>query len=183
MRAWLVVGALGFVAAGCEKGPTPPPPQAPAAPEVAPLVEAAPSATASASPAPAVPESGYPECGGQRLAAASLPPRAGAVSVQLAPAFLDELPVCKAEDVAPKDVIARAGAGTIDSKGDCVFASIGVSCHYHSGSEFVTTDTKSQVAGQGELHCIFPSDDPKSPRVFGAHVVCSDPARQKPASS
>jgi len=147
------------------------------------VAEAEPPVVTSASAAPAVPAppAGYPECGGQRLAVSTLPPRSGAVSVQLAPAFLDELPQCKVEDAAPKDVIARAGAGTIDGNGDCVFSSVGVSCHYHSGSEFVTKDTKAQTAGQGELHCIFPSDDPKSPHVFGAHVACTDPARQKPA--
>ncbi len=101
--------------------------------------------------------------------------------MQLAPAFLDEMTACGPESVLPKDVIARATEGTIDAKGDCVFASVGVSCHYHSGSEFVTTSTKSEPPGQGELHCIFPSDDPKSPHVFGAHLACSDPAQGKPA--
>ncbi|HET7538544.1 MAG TPA: hypothetical protein VFK05_01685, partial [Polyangiaceae bacterium] len=39
-----------------------------------------------------------------------------------------------------------------------------------------------QIPGQGELHCIFPSDDPKSPRVFGGHVSCSDPKQGMAAS-
>ena len=63
-------------------------------------------------------------------------------------------------------VIARAGEGSIDASGNCVFAAVGVSCHYHSGSEFMTSSTKAQTPGQGELHCIFPSSDPKSPRVL-----------------
>jgi hypothetical protein len=119
-------------------------------------------------------------CGGQHLASTATPARAGAVSTQLAPAFLDQMSGCKAEDALPKDVISRSGEGKINEKGDCAFANSGVSCHYHSGSEFVTSSTKEAPLGQGEIHCIFPSDDPKSPRVFGAHVVCSDPSRGKP---
>jgi hypothetical protein len=88
---------------------------------------------------------------------------------------------CRAEDSMPKDLPRRAGDGSIDQKGDCVFASAEVSCHYHSGSEFITSHTKSESLGQGELHCIVPSADPKSPSVFGAHVTCLDPSRGKPA--
>jgi hypothetical protein len=124
-------------------------------------------------------------CTGQRLAqpkqAAPLS-RSGAVSVQLAPAFLDEMTSCKAEDALSKDVVARAGDGSIDANGNCSFAGNGVSCHFHSGSEFITSSTKEATVGQGELHCIVPSDDPKSPRVYGAHVVCSDPKRSVPAA-
>ena len=103
--------------------------------------------------------------------------------MQLAPAFLDEMTSCKAEDALPKDVLARAGEGSIDAKGDCAFASVGVSCHYHSGSEFISSTTKAEPANQGEIHCIFPSDDPKSPRVFGAHVTCSDPGHNQPSAA
>jgi len=170
--------------AACGKGPEPAPAAAPTSkPPIAAATTstptAAPAVSASPPPAPAA-ASEYPMCGGQRVAQAAAAPRAGAVSAQLAPAFLDEMTSCKATDVAPKDVIARAGEGSIDAKGDCVFASVGVSCHYHSGSEFVTTSTKAQTPRQGELHCIFPSSDPKSPHVFGAHVTCSDPARGTP---
>jgi len=140
---------------------------------------AAPAASATA-PAASVAKQ-YPMCGGQHLAQPAEVKRSGATAVQLAPAFLDEMTACSSEATVPKDVIARATDGTIDAKGDCVFASVGVSCHYHSGSEFVTTSAKAQTAGQGELHCIFPSDDPKSPHVFGAHLTCDDPARGKPA--
>jgi hypothetical protein len=118
-------------------------------------------------------------CTGQRLAQAAAPARSGAVTVQLAPAFLDEMTSCKAEDALPKDLPTRAGNGSTDEKGDCVFASAGVSCHFHSGSEFLLSSTKEEPMGQGEVHCIVPSDDPKSPRVFGAHVTCSDPKLMK----
>jgi hypothetical protein len=121
-------------------------------------------------------------CGGQQVSPASTPPRSGPVSVQLAPAFLDQMSSCQADAALPKDVARRSGVGKINEKGDCAFESSGVSCHYHSGSEFITSSTKEEPLGQGEIHCIFPSDDPKSPRVFGAHVVCSDPSRGKPSS-
>jgi hypothetical protein len=133
---------------------------------------------ASSAPAP----EGYPMCGGQHLALTTPPQRSGAVSVQLAPAFLDEMSACRAADSLPKDVLARAGEGKINDKGDCVFESVGVSCHYHSGTEFITASTKEEPVGQGEVHCIVPSDDPKSPRVFGAHITCSDPNLGKPAA-
>jgi hypothetical protein len=119
-------------------------------------------------------------CGGQHLTPPATVGRTGAAPVQLAPAFLDEMTACNPDAAVPKDVIARASEGTIDANGNCVFASVGVSCHYHSGSEFVTKSTKTQTVGQGELHCIFPSEDPKSPHVFGGPLACSDPARAKP---
>jgi hypothetical protein len=118
-------------------------------------------------------------CAGQHLALSTPPPASGAVTTQLAPAFLDEMATCRPEDIMPKDVLAHAGDGQIDQKGDCVFASVGVSCHFHSGSEFITSSEKAEPAGQGEVHCIFPTDDPKNPHVFGTHVTCSDPKRMK----
>jgi len=124
------------------------------------------------SPAPAQ-TSSYAMCGGQKLATGSPPPQSGPVSVQLAPAFLDQMSACRPEQGLPADLIAKAGDGAINAKGDCEFASIGVSCHYHAGSEFITSSTTQQTQGQGELHCIVPSADPKSPSVYGAHVVCS----------
>ncbi len=83
---------------------------------------------------------------------------------------------CRAEDVPPVEVIKHTSDGNINEKGDCVFTS-GVSCHYHSGSEFIANESAKQAPGQGELHCIFPSSDAKSPHVFGAHVTCRDPAQ------
>jgi hypothetical protein len=75
---------------------------------------------------------GYSMCAGQHLTQTSPPSRSWAVSVQLAPAFLDEMATCNAEDSMSKDLPGRAGSGSIDEKGNCVFASVGVSCHYHS---------------------------------------------------
>ncbi|MEI9935758.1 MAG: hypothetical protein WDO69_00905 [Pseudomonadota bacterium] len=180
----IVASTLGLLSlTGCGKEPEQAPPAAPtvapAVPASAPPVAQAPAASATPPPAPVAKE--YPMCGGQHLAQPATVGRSGVASVQLAPAFLDEMTACRPESAVPKDVIARATDGTIDAKGDCVFASVGVSCHYHSGSEFVTMGTKAQTAGQGELHCIFPSDEPSSPHVFGAHLTCSDPARGKPA--
>jgi hypothetical protein len=87
---------------------------------------------------------------------------------------------CRAADGIPTGLIAQAVDGKINAKGDCEYANIGVSCHYHSGAEFVTSREDHQVLGQGELHCIFPSDDPKSPRVYGGHVMCRDHAKGEP---
>jgi hypothetical protein len=174
----------------CAKNPEPVAVQAPAPVPTVPTASAAsasPQSSSVASPAPSAAAAaapvaaGYPMCAGQHITQEGPPPRSGAVSAQLAPAFLDEMPSCKAEDSMSKDLPDRAGAGIIDEKGNCAFASVGVNCHYHSGSEFITSSTKSQPPGQGELHCIVPSSEPKSPTVFGAHVVCSDPNRGKPA--
>ena len=125
------------------------------------------SATASVS-------SGYPMCSGQRVAGASAVARSGPVNLQLSPAFLDQMPACRASEAFPKEKALAATKGAINAKGDCELASVGVTCHYHSGSEFLNSTTSKQTPGQGELHCIFPSDDPKSPRVYGAHIVCRD---------
>lgn len=138
-----------------------------AMPEPAPATpEATPEASAS------MPPGVYPMCGGQHVAVAADASRSGAVSVQLAPAFLDEMVACKPEDGLPKDAVGSAGAGHINAKGDCEFANAGITCHYHSGSEFITKVTSHQSDGQGELHCIVPSGEPKSPHVYGGHVVC-----------
>jgi hypothetical protein len=136
--------------------------------------------TSGATP-PGSTSAAYPMCSGQKLPAGTPPPRSGPVPLQLAPAFLDQMSACRAEHAVPKDLIAKAGGGTIDAKGDCQYASIGVSCHYHAGSEFITTSTTQQTPGQGELHCIFPSSDPKSPSVYGGHVVCREAAQGAPA--
>jgi hypothetical protein len=113
-------------------------------------------------------------CGGQNLAPGSVVPRTGASEVQLSPAFLEEMTACGAADGLPEHAIPAAD-GRINAKGDCEFPN-GVSCHFHSGSEFVTKGTSKQTAGQGELHCIVPSDEPKSPRVYGGHIMCRNHA-------
>ena len=172
------------LSAGCQKGAEPSPALPPPAPSA--LAPLASSATVSSASAPsaasaAAPPAAYPMCGGQKLATAPTL-RAGAVSAQLAPAFLDAMSACRAEDAAPAEVIKHTSDGTINDKGDCVFASSGVSCHYHSGSEFIANESAKQTPGQGELHCIFPSSDPKSPQVFGGHVTCRDPAQGRAPS-
>jgi len=143
----------------------------------------------AATPAPAPPVAtaaadgaagAYAMCGGQHVATAASSPRVGPVQVQLSPAFLDEMTVCRANDGIPKELISHAAEGHINAKGDCEFADIGVTCHYHSGSEFIHSSEHEQTSGQGELHCIFPSDDPKSPHVYGGHVMCKDHARGTP---
>ena len=115
-------------------------------------------------------------CQGQHLASAAVP-RTGASEVQLAPAFLDEMAACDAATSVPKAEIPTA-EGRINAKGDCEFSN-GVSCHYHSGSEFVATTTLKQTVGQGELHCIFPSKEAKSPQVYGGHIVCRNATPSK----
>jgi hypothetical protein len=118
--------------------------------------------------------SGYPMCHGQQATLASTVAPTGPVNVQLSPAFLDQMPACRASDAFPKDKAQAATKGAINAKGDCELASIGVTCHYHSGSEFLNSSTSKQTPGVGELHCIFPSDDPKRPRIYGAHIDCRD---------
>jgi hypothetical protein len=183
----ILIPVLGLLTQ-CAKNPEPAPAQSPTMVTTGPTTPAAPqpmASVATAAPASAIAPApapvGYSMCAGQHLPRTSPPSRSGAVSVQLAPAFLDEMTSCRAEDSMSKDLPGRAGSGSIDEKGNCVFASVGVSCHYHSGSEFITSSTKTQPPGQGEVHCIVPSTDPKSPSVFGAHVVCSDSSRNKPA--
>lgn len=119
-------------------------------------------------------------CHGQHTPGADSVGRRGPANVQLSPAFLDEMPTCRPSDGIPTSLIAQATDGKINARGDCEFANIGVSCHYHSGAEFVTSREDHQVLGQGELHCIFPSGDPKSPRVYGGHVMCRDHAAGEP---
>ncbi len=171
-RELAICACVTFVVGACQRASEPG-----AATATAPEAKAAPEATpASESGAANVngggKESGYPMCSGQHVGNAAQAPHSGGTEVQLAPAFLDEMASCKPEDGLPKAGLP-AGEGHINAKGDCEFADVGVSCHYHSGSEFVTTGTSKQVAGQGELHCIVPSEDPKSPRVYGAHVMCT----------
>jgi hypothetical protein len=174
----LPIYAIGvFVLAGCQKASEPAPATAaatasdPAAtPPEPPSGEARPSSEVSPTPAAGSASAAYPMCGGENQTDAASAPRSGPVSIQLAPAFLDQMAACKAEDGLPHDGLPT-GEGTINAKGDCEFSN-GVSCHYHSGSEFVSTSTSQQTPGQGELHCIVPSEEPKSPHVYGGHIVC-----------
>jgi hypothetical protein len=138
-----------------------------------PATVASPAGSTPAQEASAAPA--YPMCGGQNLPPGGTTARTGASEVQLGPAFLDEMAACGAADSLPKQAIPTAD-GHINAKGDCEFSN-GVSCHFHSGSEFLVKGTTKQTAGQGELHCIFPSSEPKSPRVYGGHVVCRNHAQ------
>jgi hypothetical protein len=119
-------------------------------------------------------------CAGQRAENVSNVPRSGPVTVQLAPAFLDKMPACGTADSFPKAKASQATPGSVNAGGDCELASVGVTCHYHSGSEFVASTASKQTLGQGELHCVFASDDPKRPRVYGGHIACRDKSRGKP---
>jgi len=153
----------------------------PSAEPTSPSGAAATAAGSTANPATAAPAaSSYPMCAGQHLAKAPEAAHSGAVDAQLAPAFLDEMAVCRADDRPPHDLIASAPEGRVNAKGDCEFPGISVSCHYHSGEEFVSSATHQQTQGEGELHCIFPSSDPKAPRVFGTHVMCRNHAQGEP---
>ena len=120
---------------------------------------------------------GYPLCSGQRQPDAKNAPTSGPVTAQLAPAFLDEMPNCAKTDLPPLDLIEKAANGRINAKGDCEFATIGASCHYHTGTEFTFSNMTRQPPGTGELHCIFPSKEAASPKVFGARIVCRDKAQ------
>jgi hypothetical protein len=161
------------------------PPSSPISPQPEPVDPAtAPSAIARATESPAAagpegsktaPAGGYEMCHGQRQSKTNEASRKGPVATQLSPAFLDDMAACKAEDGPPAATIAEAHQGKINAKGDCEFEN-GVACHYHSGAEFVAASVSKQTPGQGELHCIFPSDDPKSPRVYGGHVMCRNQA-------
>ncbi|MEO8183019.1 MAG: hypothetical protein ABI895_29655 [Deltaproteobacteria bacterium] len=185
MRAYqqIVCHAIGILLLGaCQRGPEPAPAAAPAPasepkePDVAPapLLGARQTSKADAMSPPKAKAPAYPMCSGQHLKTADAP-RSGAMQFQLAPAFLDEMTACSAEDGPPKGQTTPDSEGHINAKGDCEFTDLGISCHYHSGSEFVTSSDKKQKAGQGELHCIVPSDDPKSPNVYGAHITCRHP--------
>ena len=142
------------------------PPGEPTTASAAPSSPAGPASSGPAAPASDTAGIGapkYPVCSGQ-----------GANASQLAPAFLDKMPACESGDTAPAGKLGElAGNGTIDeAKGDCEFAA-GISCHFHTAMEFVSS-TKSRDDGRalGEIHCIVPSSDANSPTVYGAHLRC-----------
>lgn len=153
----LTTPLLASVLGGCTQVPEP---QTPAE---------APGQTTAGTRAP------YPMCGGQVAVKPEGMAATGPVQVQLSPAFLDDMATCAREDALTSEAIVT-GDGKINAKGDCELPN-GVSCHYHSGVEFISKDTSQQTPGQGEVHCIFPNAaDPKSPTVHGAHVVCKNHA-------
>ncbi len=91
------------------------------------------------------------------------------MELQLAPGLLDRMATCERHDAAPPAELVVATAGAVTANGDCEWPS-GVKCHFHRGAEFV--DSRAPRPKVGELHCIFPSSEPKSPRVFGTHFTC-----------
>lgn len=88
---------------------------------------------------------------------------------QLSPGFLDRMPACSGRDVVIPAELAVASAGSVNAKGDCEWKS-GVKCHFHRGAEFV--DSSAHRPEVGELHCVVPTSDPKTPNVYGTHFVC-----------
>ncbi len=110
-------------------------------------------------------------CSGQTPAAQSSAdtPRTGAMERQLAPGLLDQMPACAKRDATLDPALALAAPGTINAKGDCEWPT-GVTCHFHVGAEFVASSGPRPKVD--ELHCIVPSGDAKSPRVFGTHFTC-----------
>ncbi len=128
--------------------------------------------TQPAQPAQVAQPNKYPMCTGQNSMQSFAGVNAtGPVTQQLAPAFLDKMQQCG--EKAPANLIASAGEGKINAKGDCEFAAVQVSCHYHTGQEFLTTSKLAQEKGVGELHCIFPTANGKSPNVFGGPIRCA----------
>jgi hypothetical protein len=110
-------------------------------------------------------------CSGQTPASAATAstPREGETALQLAPSFLDRMPACPKRDSAPPLALVQASAGSVTPTGDCAWSN-GVKCHFHLGAEFV--DSSGPRPNVGELHCIFPTDESKSPRVYGTHFTC-----------
>src|SRR5262249_20895720 len=98
--ALMIIVGLGALT-HCAKSGDSAPPQEPVttAPPAATPPPPATAAAVSPSAAPAAPAAptGYPMCAGQHLASSSPPPPSGAVTTQLAPAFLDEMATCRPE--------------------------------------------------------------------------------------
>jgi hypothetical protein len=111
-------------------------------------------------------------CSGQTAesTATAATPHTGAMKLQLAPSFLDHMDECTTHDTVPPQALVQATAGLVNAKGDCAWSN-GVSCHFHVGAEFV--DSQGPRPDVGELHCIFPSGEPKSPFVYGMHFTCA----------
>jgi hypothetical protein len=107
-------------------------------------------------------------CAGQ-VDGATAAARVGEMPTQLAPSFLDRMAACSSRDATPPAGLALASAGTVNAKGDCEWTNQ-VACHFHAGAEFVVSGAPRPKAG--ELHCIFPTAEPKSPLVFGTHFTC-----------
>ncbi len=77
----------------------------------------------------------------------------------------------------------RAGQGQINQKGDCAFTPSGITCHFHTGQEFLAQPTSPQINGVGELHCIVPTNEPTRPVVYGAHIRCKAKSEAAPTAA
>jgi hypothetical protein len=101
--------------------------------------------------------------------AAATTPRDGAMTLQLAPGLLDHMAKCTKQEATLPSELVQQSAGSVNEKGDCEWSN-GVKCHFHLGAEFV--ESSGPRPKVGELHCIFPGGEPKSPRVYGTHFTC-----------
>lgn len=130
-------------------------------------------AACTSSPSPKAPGAADdpPTCSGQTsdAKATAKTPRDGAMTLQLSPGFIDQMQVCTARDAVPHADLVQAAAGYVNGKGDCEW-STGVKCHIHLGAEYV--ESHSPRPNVGELHCIFPTSTPNSPRVYATHFTC-----------
>jgi putative hemolysin len=185
----LVLVAALFPACKDEKKPDPAPTAPAKTASAAPAATSAPAkpsaAPAAASTAPAAAASGGADEGIGAPKYTVCAPQ-GANAKQLSPAFLDKMPACKAPDSSLVDKVADMGGNgkIIEGKGDCQFDK-GISCHFHTSMEFVTS-AKLKDDAVGELHCIVPSTDANSPNVYGAHLKCkagTSPDKGKTACS
>jgi hypothetical protein len=129
------------------------------------------SATTPSSASAAAPSASGDDIGAPKYAVCK---GQGGNPAQLAPGFLDQMETCQRADATPANTLADvAGDGEIiASKGDCQFEH-GITCHFHTSMEFVTTGKlKDEEHRVGEMHCIVPSANASSPSVYGAHVRC-----------
>jgi hypothetical protein len=135
----------------------------------------APNATTPSSVPPAASsDSTSSDAGGSRAPKYAACKGQGGNASQLAPGFLDKMEVCERVDTLPANKLSDvAGDGVIIAgKGDCQFDR-GITCHFHTSMEFVTTNRlKDDERHVGEMHCIVPSANASTPSVYGAHVMC-----------
>jgi hypothetical protein len=113
-----------------------------------------------------------PMCSGQTAEARATPktPRDGAMTKQLSPGFVDQMSACPDRATRPQPDLAMPTAGAVDGRGDCQWSN-GVVCHVHLGAEFLDSRAATRP-NVGEVHCIFPTSTPKSPRAFVTHFTC-----------
>lgn len=100
---------------------------------------------------------------------------------QLAPSYFEQMQPCQATLPPQLQVdLEHPHAGSVDDAGDCNLGTIGateVVCHYHTGFEFTSRDTKPEDPSHTvEVHCIAFKIESGSrvltPIVFGTQLVC-----------